>query len=397
MLESELNPLHLSALERAHALARELGWDSYREMYGDLKQVDLAALERQTSAFLEATRDAYAPAVEPHLRSQVGLGLDELRRSDLPYFFRARGFDDLFPQEQLIEALEGTLRGLGIELDEQQNVKLDTEQRPLKSPRAFCAPVHVPDEVYLVIPRQGGRDDYAALFHEAGHTEHYAHVDATLPFEFRHLGDNSVTEGFAFLFEHLTEDPVWLEAILDVRGSDEYAGYVRASKLVFLRRYAAKLAYELELHSGRPLSEMPALYSSLIGDALAVEWPARTWLSDVDPGYYAANYLRAWAFETRLRKLLRERFGDAVVHAAGGGSAVARDLERGPAPRRGRTARTGDGRADRLRSDARRDIERLRTANCELQTANCYRSFLSILSKHGLAVAVPGLVVAQLS
>jgi hypothetical protein len=309
-LESELNPLHRSALERAHTLARELGWDSYREMYGDLKQIDLAALGRQTNAFLDATRGSYAPAVEPHLRSQVGLGLDELRRSDLPYFFRARGFDDLFPQERLIEALEGTLGGLGIALDQQQNVQLDTEQRPLKSPRAFCAPVHVPGEVYLVIPRQGGRDDYAALFHEAGHTEHYAHVDATLPFEFRHLGDNSVTEGFAFLFEHLTEDPAWLAAVLDVQGSDEYAGYVRASKLVFLRRYAAKLAYELELHGGRPLADMPALYAGLIGDALSVEWPALTWLSDVDPGYYAANYLRAWAFETRLRKLLRERFGD---------------------------------------------------------------------------------------
>jgi len=310
VLESELNPLHLRALERAHELARELGWSSYREMYGDLKQIDLAALERQTSAFLEATAGAYEATLEPHLRSQVGFGLDELRRSDLPYFFRARGFDDFFPQERLIEALEGTLGGLGIVLDEQQNVRLDTEQRPLKSPRAFCAPVHVPGEVYLVIPRHGGRDDYAALFHEAGHTEHYAHVNAALPFEFRHLGDNSVTEGFAFLFEHLTEDPAWLQAMLGVTGSEEYAGYARASKLLFLRRYAAKMSYELELHGGRPLSEMPDLYASLLGDAVAVDWPARTWLSDVDPGYYVANYLRAWAFETRLRNLLRERFGD---------------------------------------------------------------------------------------
>ena len=154
--------------------------------------------------------------MDPHLRSQVGIGLRDLRRSDLPYFFRAGGFDGLFPSEQLIPALEQTLSGLGIDLDAQPNVRLDTEQRPLKSPRAFCAPVHVPDEVYLVIPRQGGREDYAALFHEAGHTEHYAHVDASMPFEFRHLGDNSVTEGFAFLVEHLTEDQAWLDAVLGV-------------------------------------------------------------------------------------------------------------------------------------------------------------------------------------
>ncbi len=310
VLDRELNPLHLHVLERTHELAHELGWSSYRAMCADLKQIDLVALERQTSAFLDATGDVYEATVDPHLRTQVGLGLGELRRSDLPYFFRARGFDDLFPADRLIEALEQTLSGLGIVLGEQRNVHLDTEQRPLKSPRAFCAPVRVPDEIYLVIPRQGGRDDYAALFHEAGHTEHYAHVDASMPFEYRQLGDNSVTEGFAFLLEHLTEDPAWLGATLGVTDTEEYAGYVRASKLLFLRRYAAKLAYELQLHGGElPLSDMPEIYAGLLGDALSIDWPTRTWLSDVDSGFYAANYVRAWAFETRLRNLLRERFG----------------------------------------------------------------------------------------
>jgi hypothetical protein len=173
--------------------------------------------------------------------------------------------------------------------------------------------VSVPDEVYLVIARHGGRDDYAALFHEAGHTEHYANVEAALPFEFRHLGDNSVTEGFAFLFEHLTEDPVWLRAVLSAADADQvaaYTGFTRASKFVFLRRYAAKLSYELELHGeGRSLDEMPGLYAGLLGDAVGVEWPAATYLADVDAGYYAANYLRAWAFETHLRGVLVERFG----------------------------------------------------------------------------------------
>ena len=139
-----------------------------------------------------------------------------------------------------------------------------------------------------------------------------------MPFEYRHLGDNSVTEGFAFLLEHLTEDPAWLAATLGVTDAEEYAGYVRASKLLFLRRYAAKLSYELQLHGGeRPLAEMPDdLCRACSAAPSAVDWPSRTWLSDVDPGFYVANYLRAWAFETRLRNLLRERFGARVVHAS---------------------------------------------------------------------------------
>jgi hypothetical protein len=308
--ERELNPLHRQTIERAQELALELGWDSYRAMYEELKGIDLEALQRQTRAFTEATDGRYRELVEPQVVEQTGIGFDRLRRSDLPYFFRAKGYDALFPPERLTEAFERTLSGLGIELEAQPNVHLDLEQRKRKSPRAFCAPVRVPDEVYLVIPRKGGRDDYSALFHEGGHTEHYANVDAGLPFEFRYLGDNSVTEGFAFLFEHLVEDPTWLETMLGIRDAGSYLEYSRASKLVFLRRYAAKLDYELELHSGRrPLDEMAGLYARLLSDAVGVEWPAVSFMSDVDEGYYCANYLRAWAFETQLRGHLRERFG----------------------------------------------------------------------------------------
>jgi hypothetical protein len=329
-LERDLNPLHRRELERAHELARDLGWPSYRAMYAELKQIDIGALEQQTSAFLLETGGRYRESVEPHIRAQVGVGFDQLRRSDLPHFFRAAGFDDLFPSERIVPALESTLAGLGIDLHSQSNVRLDIEQRPQKSPRAFCAPVSVPGEVYLVIARHGGRDDYAALFHEAGHTEHYANVQASLPFEFRHLGDNSVTEGFAFLFEHLTEDPAWLRAVLGAADAERvaaYTGFTRASKFVFLRRYSAKLSYELELHGGEGLDEMPGLYARLLGDAVGVEWPAATYLADVDAGYYAANYLRAWAFETHLRGVLVDRFGPEWFRSREAGDLL-RDLWR---------------------------------------------------------------------
>jgi hypothetical protein len=311
LMAEELNPLHVEITRISHDLARDLGWPSYRAMYEELKAIDIEALERQTRAFTEATAASYRSKLDPQMREHTGIDFDSFRRSDLPYFFRAPGFDSLFPEERLLAAFEVTLAGIGIALHEQSNVRLDTEQRPQKSPRAFCAPVRVPQEVYLVIPRTGGRDDFAALFHEGGHTEHYANADPALSFEFRHLGDNSVTEGFAFLFEHLTEEAAWLGDVMGAGGVDAYLSFARATKLVYLRRYAAKLRYELELHSGRrPLEEMPARYSELLTEAVGMDWPETTYLADVDPGYYAANYLRAWAFETHLRGVLRERFGE---------------------------------------------------------------------------------------
>jgi hypothetical protein len=317
---TELNPLLRVLHERSAALAVELGWPSYRAMCEELSEIDLGALGEQTDAFLEASDPAYEPTLQPELERQLGFGFDRFRRADLPAFLRAPSLDADFPAERLVPSLVDTLAGMGIDASAQPGVVLDTEPRPKKSPRAFCAPVRVPDEVYLVIAPQGGRDDFAALFHEAGHTEHYAHVERELPVEQRYFGDNSITEGFAFLLEHLVAEPEWLRRRMGVSDPDEITQHSSASKLLFLRRYCAKLRYELELHDeGAALDDMPARYSELLGGALRVEWPQATWLSDVDEFYYAARYLRAWALETQLRRRLEERFGEAWFDEPGAG------------------------------------------------------------------------------
>lgn len=309
--DAELNPLYLELVERQHAIARELGYGSYRELCAQCKGLDLSGLQAQTGAFSESTALSYRSVLEPELRRTLGVGLGDLRRSDLPRFFRAPDLDEQFPAPALIESFTSTMSGLGIDVAAQPGVVLDVEPRPKKSPRAFCAPVRVPSEVYLVLAPIGGHDDFAVLFHEGGHTEHYANVDPELPFEFRHLGDNAITEAFAFLFQHLVEDPEWLARRLGVADAGQVAGHARAQRLVYLRRYAAKLAYELELHGPDGVPRAPQRYSELLGAALEIEWPAHTFLADVDPGFYCACYLRAWALETHLRRYLREHFGPA--------------------------------------------------------------------------------------
>jgi hypothetical protein len=310
LLDERLNPLHQAALERAHELCGALGWPSYTAAYAELRAIDLEALARQCAAFLQATDDVYAGVADPRL-DRVGLPpLGELRRSDLPRFFRAADLDPDFPAGRLVPSFAATLDELGIDLASQGNVHLDAEPRRTKSPRAFCSTPRVPDEIYLVIAPTGGRDDYAALFHEGGHVEHYANTDPGLAFEFRYLGDNSVTESFAFLMEHLVEDREWLGHELGVDDAEPAVAHARAFELVMLRRYAAKLAYELELHGASvALSEMQSRYSELLTDAIRVPWPPASWLADVDGGFYAACYLRAWALETHWRAALEERFG----------------------------------------------------------------------------------------
>jgi hypothetical protein len=312
LLDEQINPLHMETLQRTHALIGELGWRSYAHACAELTGIDLEALAGRARRFLDATMPVYGGIMDPELERVLGMRLDSTRRSDLARFFRDPELDAGFPPQGLVETLARTLSGLGLDLRGQSNIVLDTEERPTKTPRAYCAPVRVPQEVYLVVPRVGGREDYAALFHEGGHAEHYANVDPGLPAEFRRLGDNSVTESFAFLFDHLTEQPAWLAAMLTTADGETVTAHARAVKLFFLRRYAAKISYEMELHGdGAELEAMPGRYAELLGEATGVEWASTTWLEDVDAGFYVACYLRAWALEAKWRAALEARFGES--------------------------------------------------------------------------------------
>ncbi|MEA2350068.1 MAG: hypothetical protein QOG86_1009 [Thermoleophilaceae bacterium] len=306
VMDTELNPLHVEAHERAAALARELGFASTLALCEELGGLDLRDLGRQCEQFLAATEPWYDEVVAPELERELGFGFERFRRSDIAALMRAPGLDWAFPGDRLVESYERTLAGLGLDGG---GVLLDLEERPNKSPRAFCAIVRVPDEVHLVIARIGGRDDYEALMHEAGHAQHYSRVERELPAEARLLGDASVTEGFAFLFQHLISSPPWLEAILGVTEPRGLIRHTQATRLLMLRRYAGKLLYELELHGGELDGRAPERYGELLSNAVHVEWQPASWLTDVDAFFYAARYLRAWAFETHLRRVLADRFG----------------------------------------------------------------------------------------
>jgi hypothetical protein len=318
--DEHLNPLYRELQDQRQATSRELGYGSYRELCAQTKGLDLDALHAQTAAFQRDTDADYPRLLEPELRRAIGVEFRDLRRSDLPRFFRAPAADAYFPADRLVDSFVATMDGLGIDVADQPGVVFDVESRPGKTPRAFCAPVRCPGEVYLVIAPAGGWDDYGALFHEGGHTEHFASVDQSLPFEFRLLGDNAITECFAFLFEHLVENAEWLSRRLSIEDPGPIVAHARAQRLVYLRRYAAKLAYERELHAGRlDLAAAARRYSELLGGALGVEWRPESFLSDVDAGFYCACYLRAWALETRLRRYLTDAFGPAWFESRAAG------------------------------------------------------------------------------
>jgi oligoendopeptidase F len=308
--EEHLNPLLGRLWRRSHDLAAELGYPCYKELFSEIKGLDYDLLRAELEGFLRDSAGLYERVMDRLVRERLGIRLTDLTYADLPYLWRAPAFDEVFTAGGLMPSLRATLAGLGIDLDSQDNVHVDTEVRDLKSPRAFCAPVHVPGEIHLVVLPQGGPDDYGALLHEAGHTEHFAHVRPGLSFEYRHLGDNAVTEAFAFTLDHLLINRSWLERVLDFTDADGFLRFATVNDLYFVRRYAAKLAYETLLHAQTgPLDGMAAEYGRRLSEATLVEVPPGNYLADVDEGFYCASYLRAWMLEGALRMILQDRYG----------------------------------------------------------------------------------------
>ncbi len=315
---AQLNPERVARLTRAHQIAEELGFQDYVEMSDSLAGLHLSTLAPAMERLLTDTRARYLQILDARL-SAAAIPPAEATTGDLTFLGRGKEFDHLFPKHDVVPALQRTLPALGIDIEAQPNLTLDVEERPLKSPRAFCAPVRVPQDVRLVIKPRGGHDDYAAILHEAGHSEHFAHVRADAPFAYRYLGDNSITEAYAFLFDGLSRNPRWLRNVMGARETDDYLFLVRFSHLLLLRRYGAKLPYELELHRAPDPSTFGGRYGEGLGDALRLRIWRENFLHDLDDWFYCACYLRAWILEVQLRAALVDRFGDHWFAAKGAG------------------------------------------------------------------------------
>jgi hypothetical protein len=308
LLDEHLNPVYLEAARIDRAAVGQLGAPNAYELYQGFGY-RLDELAAECRELLEETERPWVREADRLFRDRLGIGLGDARPWDVARLLRAPELDQLFPEDQMVPALDATLTSLGIDLSSQTNVELDLERRPNKMPRPFCAPIEVPGRVVLVLQPIGGKDDWAALFHEAGHTEHFAHTSPDASFEAKRLGDPAVSEGWAALLEFLVSEPAWLNRRLTVPRPADLAHEAAVGHLFFTRRYAAKLLYEIEFFQADDPATMKQRYFELLSDALKLPVHPESYLDDIDGGFYVTGYLRSWAFEAQLRDFLRSEFG----------------------------------------------------------------------------------------
>ncbi len=312
LVTAELAPMRQERLEREMQLVGEAKLaPSYIATFERLSGLSLAALRAECEQFLRDTQGMWDDVLPEFLKRGLGITPSEATRADALALMRAPEFDGAFPAEAMETEVRRHITEMGISADAEGHVRYDTAERPGKRARAFCSPVRIPDQVHLVLRPHGGQNDWQTLLHELGHALHFGNMRRDLPFEFRWLGDNSVTEGYAMLFDHRMQDAGWL-ARYSRLGKPELPKYLRAAgfeELQFLRRYCAKLIYETQLYSGAvSWSALPDLYVEILTGATGFKYQRADAFVDVDPRFYAARYLRAWQLQALLSESLTERF-----------------------------------------------------------------------------------------
>jgi hypothetical protein len=312
LVERELSSLRRERFERERDITELLGLAAdYNATFQLLTAIPLSELRSECEQFLRDTRDMWDDVLPQFLRRRLGIRPDEATRADALALFRAHEFDAAFPAASMESAISKQVREMGIDPLAGGRISLDTGERPGKRARAFCAPVRVPDEVYLVLRRHGGQTDWNTFLHELGHALHFAYMRPDLPMEYRWLGDNSVTESYAMLFDHLMQDRGWLARYTSLSAAD-VGEFIRAAafeELHFLRRYAAKLIYETELYAGATRWEaLPSLYVDQLSAATTFRYDRCDAFVDVDPRYYSSRYVRAWQLQALLAETLTERY-----------------------------------------------------------------------------------------
>lgn len=292
-------------------VAKELGYASYNAMAEELKQFSLNDFKGVAEHVLAETDSEYTILLKEVLSKTLKLRLKDFHRYDVGPLFRRVQFDRYFPEATMMDQLKQTYGGMGIDINAQTNLRIDTEKRENKDPRAACYPIDVPNDVRLSIKPIGGFDDYSSLFHEMGHGLHYSSTTQNA-MEFKYLGERTVTETYAFLSEYLLANQAWLRMHGNMAPPilKDLIRTLTFERLFLIRRYCAKFLYELELHSG--VANPEKLYANLVNKAIGCQQnpsDEKRYLTDLDELYYSASYLRAWFLEAQLNAKLTSEFG----------------------------------------------------------------------------------------
>jgi hypothetical protein len=316
-VSAQFNEERLSLLTAREELEAEVSGEPDAVRRNEhVKGISLRDVDEVVSDTSRRTTAAWEPLRERWLDRLLGADREAVPQSShVAWMRRLSPLADIYTKERSVPVCVATLHAIGFEIERDERIRLDLDDRPQKAPRACVIPSDPPTVVHLITRAQGGLHDYEAFLHEAGHALHYAGADPALPYTFRAISrDHALTEIYSYIVESICREPGWHAEHFGLSDSvaEEHAEATLFVESLLFRRYAAKLRFELAfwdrfaMHGGTAAS-----YSENLTGATGIHYPPENFLSDMDAGFYSADYLRAWVRSAQLRRHLHHEVGEA--------------------------------------------------------------------------------------
>lgn len=308
-----INPLREKRLRIHHVSTREAGYESYTDFYYQMLGYEPGVPAAQAREFRDQTFPFYRDLVTERCRRLYGKDPADTPPWESKNIYWGKDFDAYFPKETFLDFTYGFFATLGLDIREMPNVRVDDENRPEKEARAACWGFDPPNDVRVNLKPVGGVDDYEAAFHEFGHALHAAYTTPDLPFEFRTLGSNELTETYAIFFEQMFNDRAFLadELGMPEEAINEFLEYRLIIDMGSARGIAFAVIYDEALHSGE-LDDPLSFYEAEVDkQRLFPKYMCNVegnYLS-VDEGFYALYYMAAYYAVAQLRAKVVETFG----------------------------------------------------------------------------------------
>ncbi len=300
-VEAGAGDLYAERLARWREGAREYGFADLIAMRRELRGLDPAPLRGAAERLLSQTESAFVAALAAMLPRETGRSIDDATEAELPLLRRFPRFDLHFPADRMAAIYRDLFADLGFKTGGQTQLSIGAAPRG-----AFFVPIRVPDEIRLGQPRNGGQQPYGEFLFAAGRAQHAAWTSRTLHPEFRRGGDAAVGRAWGLLLENLLLDSSWLMNAFGFAENEQFRRGRGVVRWLDLRRDAAALLHELDLHAGL-LSHPAESWRERLTDASRIRCLSHGHLRGL--AFAPADRLRAAAFDAQLREYLRTRYG----------------------------------------------------------------------------------------
>jgi hypothetical protein len=310
--------LRAARLEALADTAQTLGYAGLRALHEDATGASLDTLASGGDQFLARTAPAYHANLSRWAAQNIpGAGANALSFADELFFRRAPHLNPYFPPARARTVYSGAMAGLGVKVEQQHHVRIDSGERPGSKPHAACFGVEPPSEIYLVEGAAGGgASSYVEFFFEAGRAQHFAWSSAETASrypEFIHATDEAARDGAGFLLAGLFRDEAWVGEHLNLRPVEarELARSVALLELEGARRDCAAMRFAIASDEASDLrsEQLSETYVSLHTDATGFRHDHSMRLNDSASAFDSATRLRARLLAASLREHLRSRYG----------------------------------------------------------------------------------------